>query len=94
VRRGRGLGRCLVLAGRELGPNDQPVYAQVSPGNVASFRAVLGAGLSPVASEVLLFAQGDQPGETRLIGLCKRTVTTKRTAAQMDRSVRWLRRWV
>jgi hypothetical protein len=94
VRRGRGLGRCLVLAGRELGPNDQPVYAQVSPGNVASFRAVLGAGLSPVASEVLLFAQGDQPGETRLIGSCKRTVTTKRTAAQMDRSVRWLRRWV
>ena len=57
MRRGRGLGRCVALAGREVGPNDQPVYAQVSPGNVASLRAVLGAGLSPVASEVLLFAR-------------------------------------
>jgi hypothetical protein len=62
--------------------------------NRSTLRAVLGAGLSPVASEVLLCAQGDQPGETRLIGSCKRTVTTKRTAAQMDRSVRWLCRRV
>ncbi|MGH9068730.1 MAG: GNAT family N-acetyltransferase, partial [Acidimicrobiales bacterium] len=52
--RGRGLGRALARAGYGLAPAGEPVYAQVSPGNVASLRALLAAGYVPVASEVLL----------------------------------------
>lgn len=51
--RGRGLGRALAAAARRFVPPDQPVYAQVSPGNVASVRAVLGAGYAPIGAEVL-----------------------------------------
>jgi len=52
--RGHGLGRLLALACRELVSTDESVYAQVSPGNVASLRALLSSGFSPIASEVLL----------------------------------------
>lgn len=51
--RGHGLGRVLALACRELVSTDEAVYAQVSPGNVASLRALLSAGFCPIASEVL-----------------------------------------
>lgn len=51
--RRRGLGRALAAAARRLVPSDQPVYAQVSPGNVASMRAVLAAGYVPIGAEVL-----------------------------------------
>jgi GNAT superfamily N-acetyltransferase len=50
--RGRGLGRRLAGAASTL-VRDEPVYAQVSPGNVASVRACLAAGYQPLASEVL-----------------------------------------
>jgi hypothetical protein len=52
-RRGRGLGRALARAARHLVPSGEPLFAQVSPGNVASVRALLGAGYAPVGSEVL-----------------------------------------
>lgn len=51
--RGNGLGRALAGAARRLVPPDQPVFAQVSPGNVRSVRAVLGAGYVPIGAEVL-----------------------------------------
>jgi RimJ/RimL family protein N-acetyltransferase len=68
-RRGRGLGRAAAIAARHMAPRDEPLFAQVSPGNVASVHALLAAGYSPVASEVLyprnlVEARGDagQPG--------------------------------
>jgi GNAT superfamily N-acetyltransferase len=51
--RGRGLGRRLATAGRALVPPDEPVFAQVAPGNAGSLRAVLAAGYRPIGGEVL-----------------------------------------
>ena len=52
--RSRGLGRALVTAARHLIPAGEHLYLQVSPGNVASLRAVLAAGgFTPIGSEVL-----------------------------------------
>lgn len=56
--RGRGLGRQLAAAAAGLVPPGQPVFAQVSPGNVASLRIFLAAGYVPVGSEVLLHHGG------------------------------------
>ena len=36
-----------------LAPRDEPLYAQVSPGNASSLRAVLAAGYRAIGSEVL-----------------------------------------
>jgi GNAT superfamily N-acetyltransferase len=55
-RRGRGLGRALATAARHLVPPGEPLFAQVTPGNVASVRALFAAGYTPVGSEVLLSA--------------------------------------
>jgi GNAT superfamily N-acetyltransferase len=55
--RGRGLGRRLVAAARHLTPPGEPLFAQVAPGNAASLRAVLAAGLRPVGAEVLFVRQ-------------------------------------
>ncbi len=52
-RRGHGLGRALAAAARHLVPPDEPLFAQVSPGNAASLRALLAAGYTPIGSEVL-----------------------------------------
>jgi len=51
--RDRGLGRTLAAAARRLVPQDEPLLAQVSPGNVASVRAFLAAGYRPIGAEVL-----------------------------------------
>jgi hypothetical protein len=51
--RNRGLGRRLALAARSQVPTDEPVFAQVAPGNAASVRSVLAAGFRPIGSEVL-----------------------------------------
>jgi GNAT superfamily N-acetyltransferase len=51
--RGHGLGRALVAAAPGLIPPGQPLWAQVSPANVASLRMFLAAGYRPVAAEVL-----------------------------------------
>jgi GNAT superfamily N-acetyltransferase len=48
---GRGLGRALFAAATHLVA--PPVWAQVAPGNVASVRAVLGAGYRPIGAEAL-----------------------------------------
>ena len=55
--RGRGLGRGLAAAAPTLIPEGEYVFAQASPGNAASVRAVLAAGYAPIGSEVL-FARG------------------------------------
>lgn len=52
--RGRGLGRTLVRAARQLAPAGSTVWAQVSSGNAASVRALLAGGFVPVGSEALL----------------------------------------
>jgi hypothetical protein len=54
-RRDAGLGRALATAARHLVPGDGPLWAQVSPGNVASVRAFLAAGFKPVGAEALLW---------------------------------------
>jgi GNAT superfamily N-acetyltransferase len=55
--RNRGLGRGLFAAARRLVPKQEPLFAQVSPGNAASLRAVLSAGYVPVGSEVLFLTR-------------------------------------
>jgi GNAT superfamily N-acetyltransferase len=53
--RGRGLGRALATSARHLVDRDAVgVWAQVTPGNAASVRALLAAGYQPVGSEALL----------------------------------------
>jgi GNAT superfamily N-acetyltransferase len=51
--RGRGLGRAMITAARAFVPADEPVFAQVSPGNAQSLRAFLAAGFRPIGSEVM-----------------------------------------
>jgi hypothetical protein len=53
-RRGRGRGRELAAAARQLVPDRAPVWAQIAPGNAASVRAFLAAGYLPVGAEALL----------------------------------------
>jgi len=54
VARNRGIGRRALLSARHLVPAGQPLWAQIAPGNVASVRAFLAAGFTPVGAEVLL----------------------------------------
>jgi len=56
--RGRGLGRQLIRAATRLVPADEPLFAQVSPGNVASIRAFLASGYRPICSEVVFLKRG------------------------------------
>lgn len=56
-RRGSGLGRRAVLSARHLVPQDEPLWAQIAPGNAASVRAFLAAGFVPVGAEVLFIRQ-------------------------------------
>jgi hypothetical protein len=53
-RRGAGAGRRLARAARALVPPGTHLWAQVTPGNAASFRAFLAAGFIPVGSEAML----------------------------------------
>jgi RimJ/RimL family protein N-acetyltransferase len=57
--RGRGLGRTMAAAATRLIPPGEPLFAQVSPGNVSSLRAFLAAGYRPIGAEVL-FLRTDQ----------------------------------
>jgi GNAT superfamily N-acetyltransferase len=54
--RGCGLGRQLARAARHLVPADEPLWAQVAPGNAASVRAFLAADFAPAGAEILLAA--------------------------------------
>jgi GNAT superfamily N-acetyltransferase len=56
--RGRGLGRRLASAARDVVPAGATLWAQVAPANAASLRAVLAAGFRPVAAEVLFVPAG------------------------------------
>jgi GNAT superfamily N-acetyltransferase len=51
--RGSGVGRALIRAARDLLPADEPLFAQVAPGNTASLRAFQAAGFVPIGAEVL-----------------------------------------
>jgi hypothetical protein len=53
-RRGRGHGRGLALDALHLVPPGEPVLAAVAPGNAASLRALLAAGLTPIGSVQLI----------------------------------------
>ncbi len=59
--RGSGLGRRLATSARILTPHDEPLFAQVSPGNVASVRAFIAAGYRPVCAEVLFLKPVARP---------------------------------
>lgn len=52
VHRGKGLGRELARAALCLVPEGEPLFAQVSPGNIASVRAFIAAGYRPICAEV------------------------------------------
>ena len=53
--RGRGIGRTLINAARLLAPEAEPVFLQISPGNVWSMKALTGQpGWVPVGSELLI----------------------------------------
>jgi hypothetical protein len=54
--RGNGLGRRLAITARTLVASDQPLFAQVAPGNASSLRSALAAGFRPIGSEVLFVA--------------------------------------
>ena len=56
--RGRGFGAVLARAARGAVPDDEVLFAQVAPGNVASLRAFLAAGYRPICSEVLFLRRG------------------------------------
>jgi len=47
-------GRALIAAGLRHVPGGELVWAQVSPGNAASFRALLAAGFVPIGAETLI----------------------------------------
>src|SRR5262245_813300 len=51
--RGHGLGREMARAAHALVPPDEPLFAQVTPGNTMSIRSFLAAGYRPICSEVL-----------------------------------------
>ena len=55
--RGRGLGVALVRAARHLVPAGEVLWAQTAPGNVASLRGLLAAGMRPIAGETLLLSR-------------------------------------
>ncbi|MER5435272.1 GNAT family N-acetyltransferase [Streptomyces sp. NPDC002588] len=59
-RRQAGLGRRLVTAARHLA--EEPVWAQVAPGNARSMRAFQAAGYVPVGGEMLLSARAGSTG--------------------------------
>lgn len=60
--RSHGLGRRLVTAARHLVPAGEPLFLQVSPGNVASLRAVLAAGgFTPIGAEALFPPPAETP---------------------------------
>ena len=55
--RDRGLGRALAAAAPHLVPVGEPIFAQVAPGNVASLRAVIGAGCYSFLGAEMLFVR-------------------------------------
>ncbi|MGH2556457.1 MAG: GNAT family N-acetyltransferase [Actinomycetota bacterium] len=54
--RGTGLGSRLARATTRVTPPGELLFAQISPGNVASVRTFLAAGYRPICSEVLFLS--------------------------------------
>jgi hypothetical protein len=52
-----GLGTSLARTATRVASPGEPLFAQVSPGNVASIRTFLAAGYHPICSEVLFLRQ-------------------------------------
>ncbi|MFE4536244.1 hypothetical protein ACFRKB_14345 [Streptomyces scopuliridis] len=50
----RGHGRSLLTDALTLVPEDEPVFAAVSPGNARSLRAFLAVGFTPIGAEALV----------------------------------------
>lgn len=59
--RGQGLGRRLALTARHLIPPGEFLFLQVAAGNVASLRAALAAGFTPIGAEILFGTGGPPP---------------------------------
>jgi GNAT superfamily N-acetyltransferase len=59
--RGKGLGRKIAAAASSVAPAGEPLFAQCSPGNAGSLRALIAAGYVPIGSECL-FLRGEDPG--------------------------------
>lgn len=51
-------GRELIAAALELAPENEPLFAAVSPGNAQSLRAFLAAGFVPIGSELIISPSG------------------------------------
>lgn len=51
--RGAGLGRRLAASAPQALQSDEPLFAQCSPGNAGSLRALIAAGYVPIGSECL-----------------------------------------
>jgi hypothetical protein len=49
-----GAGGTLIVEALQLVPWNEPVWAQVAPGNAASLRAFLRCGFVPIGAEVLI----------------------------------------
>lgn len=59
--RGQGMGRKLIAASRLVAPRDEPVFLQISAGNVWSMKALASdPNWVPVGSEIL-FVRGSSP---------------------------------
>ena len=54
--RGNGLATAALLDARRLAGPGGLLYAQTAPANVASLKALLAAGFTPIGSEMLFFA--------------------------------------
>ena len=65
--RGQGRGALLAHAARSLVADDEPLFAQVAPGNASSLRAFLAAGYRPIGAEVLFLRRAgyEEPGTGR-----------------------------
>jgi GNAT superfamily N-acetyltransferase len=53
--RSRGLAARALHEARKLVPNGESLFAQTSPGNAASLRALLAAGFRPIGGEALFY---------------------------------------
>jgi hypothetical protein len=53
----RGIGESFIVAALREAEPDEPLFAQVSPGNARSLRAFLNAGFRPIGSEVLFLVR-------------------------------------
>jgi hypothetical protein len=57
--RGSGLGRLLAAAAPSV-VGDEPLFAQCSPGNAGSLRALIAAGYAPIGSECLFLRPAER----------------------------------